>query len=236
MNFLLRIAALILVLVSTNGTAAIVTYEFDDGGAGLTFLNSVPPGGNISDGVSAIDPNIIGASAWTVSNSTQTVNQTIFSLAGFGSPNRGQAAAGRNWLTGNSFEFFLTVRPGYALDLTQFSFNEQGSNGAQGLGPTSWEFYIDDGLVANGSATRGQPGGMHSGALSLTSLTGNVFFSIRAANADVDNATWRVDDFTLDGTVSAVPLPPAALLFITAGALFSTVGRNGKTQEIVHSV
>lgn len=40
---------------------------------------------------------------------------------GFGAlPNRGQAAAGRNWLTGNSFVFTLTIGPGFALDLSDF--------------------------------------------------------------------------------------------------------------------
>lgn len=219
-----KLACLLSVLAtlwSAGAAAAVVTYIFDDGGTGTTLLNSDPTSSGVSNGVSVLDPNLIGASTWSLDTGT------VEGLQGFRpTPNRGIAVAGRNWLTGNTFNFTLTVRPGYALNLTGFSFNEQGSASVtgQGLGPTEWQLFVNGALVGQGSASRGQSAeNAESGAISLGSpLQGTLSFEMRAFYSNLnevgisDNATWRVDDFALEGAVTAVPLLGALPLMLSA--------------------
>ncbi len=186
--------------------ATIVSYTFDDGGA--TFINAPD----------AVAPNIL-ASPWSDADGTLT------NLNGLPTP--GRAVAARSWHDGNNFELTLSVAPGFALDLTGYAFDEQGSNGGQGLGPTAWSMFINSNLVASGSANRGSPGGSHAGALLLSGLTGSVVIQLFATGSESSvalpddnaaNATWRIDDFVLQGSVAAVPLPPAVLLLGSAAA------------------
>jgi len=180
--------------------APIVSFTFDDGGA--TFVNA---------------PNSIAehlsSSAWSDADGTLTTLN--------GLPPPGVAIAARSWHDGNHFEFTLTVAPGYQMALTGFAFDEQGSSGAQGLGPTAWSMAINALEVANGNATRGNPGGSHGDALDFTGLTGDVVVRLFASGAEdgsgtASNATWRIDDFEFTGTVSAVPVPAAGVLFGSA--------------------
>ena len=180
-----------------------VSYTFDDGGA--TFVNAP----------NTIDPFLSG-SAWSDADGTLT------SLNGVPTP--GVAVAARSWHDGNNFAFTLTVAEGYRLDLDGYAFNEQASNGGQGLGPTTWTMVINGLEVGAGAANRGNPGGSHAGTLGLNGLTGAILFEIFAFGAEetspgagnAANASWRIDNFTLSGSVSAVPLPAAAVLFGSA--------------------
>ena len=180
----------------------IVTYTFDSGSATL-----------VNPGVSVSDPNITNISAWTDRDNALVANGLV------GNPSTGRAIAatsfGSGGNPGNEFQFSFTVNGTLALD--GFSFWEQGSNGNNGSGPGSWALFVNSQQVATGNTVLGQPGGSESGPLSLTGLTGVVNVGIFASGASNDTtATWRVDNFTFTGNVSAVPLPPALLLFGSA--------------------
>ncbi|MEQ8659476.1 MAG: hypothetical protein RLW62_01525 [Gammaproteobacteria bacterium] len=189
--------------------AAVVLYTFDD--AGGAFVNQA----------ASVAANLT-ASAWGDADGTLT------SLRGVSGD--GNAIAARSWHDINNFAFTLSVATGFRLDLAGFSFEEQGSSGGQGLGPTSWNMRINGFEVAGGDAFRGNPGDAESGLLALAGLTGNVLVEIFASGAETSsttsdnaaNATWRIDTFSFDGAVSAVPLPPAVLL--AAPALLGLAG------------
>lgn len=217
----------LLSFVASNVTAAtIVQYLFDDGVYNIDPAVDKP---FLNPGVSVSDPNIGAISAWTDTDGTLT------SLAGFSLDNRGKAVAARDWHDGNSFSFSFTVAGGYALNLDGFSFNEQASNGGQGLGPTAWSMFINGAEVANGAGFRGNPGALRSGPLSLTGLTGTVSLRIFATGSEdnnpndaVDtapNATWRIDNFTLTGATTAVPLPASLPLLLAAIGGIGAVAR-----------
>ncbi len=105
---------------------------------------------------------------------------------------------------GNAFRFSFVIADGQRIDLTGFSFNEQSSSGARGSGPTAWQMRINDQWVAHGTATLGNPGGHESGEWALNSLLdlrGTINVELSANGTSAANGTWRVDDFTLIGTV-----------------------------------
>ena len=182
--------------LSAYATSTIVTYAFDDG---TSFLNP---------GVTVSDPAIT-TGAWTDNAGT------IQSLKGQSGSPGDYAIAATNFVGGNTFHFSITVNSG-SLSLDGYSFWQQGSGGSKGNGPTDWALSINNQQVATGSTVLGSPGGAESGPLTLAGLTGTVDFAISATGATADSATWRVDNFSLTGNVSAVPLPPALFLFSSA--------------------
>jgi hypothetical protein len=197
----------LLSLTAANAMAAtIVQYAFDSGTA--TLLNP---------GVSVSDPSISNISAWTDRDGALIANGLV------GNPNTGRAIGatsfGTGAVAGNEFRFSFDVNG--TLSLNSFSFWEQGSAGGNGLGPSAWTLFINDLQVASGPTQLGQPGGSRSGSLvafsQLQNLTGTVNFRLFASGAANDtDATWRVDNFTLEGTVQPVPLPPAMWLLGSA--------------------
>lgn len=202
-----------LALATSAEAATLVSYSFDDGGA--NFVNA--PASIVEH---------LSAGAWSDADGTLTTLN--------GLPPPGLAIAARSWHDGNNFEFTLTVAPGYVLELNGYAFDEQASNGGQGLGPTDWSMSINALEVASGSAFRGPPGGSHADVLALGGLTGDVVVRIFALGSEssalppadnADNASWRIDDFSLTGTVSAVPLPAAGVLFGSALLVLGLRGR-----------
>lgn len=216
------VACLVLVSPLRAGAATVLEYRFDDGAGGATLLNP---------GLVIQDPNLSGVSAWSDADATLVAN----GLNGLGAL-PGRALAARSWHDGNSFLFSFDVASGYRLDLSGYRFDEQGSSGAQGLGPTSWMLSINAAPVANGTASRGNPGVNHAADLALNGLTGSVTLALFATGAEQTpgnptdnsaNATWRVDNFTLLGSVTTVPLPPALALLVAPLFGVLTVRRRG---------
>ena len=187
------------------------TYVVDD--VGDLVDESAPAqllvlGFQSGDGLAFDNPGIVSSAAVfsTVSVWSALIDGTLDPAGrnGFGpATNRGRAISATQFHSaeGNGFTFSLTVADGTAVDLRGFSFNEQGSDGPNGQGPTEWTFKVNDAIVADGFATRGNPGGHHEGALALTNLTGTIQFEIRALGAGASTASWRVDDFMLVGSV-----------------------------------
>ncbi|MEQ8234382.1 MAG: hypothetical protein RLW61_04145 [Gammaproteobacteria bacterium] len=182
--------------------ASVVLYTFDDGLGG--FVNQ-------AESVAAN----LGASAWSDADGALT------DLRGVSGD--GRAVAATSFDDGNTLAFTLNVAPGFRLALDGYSFEEQGSSGNRGLGPTSWSMSINGFGVAAGDAFIGNPGDTESGALALAGLTGDVLVEIFATGATASDATWRIDTFSFDGAVSAVPVPPALLL--AAPVLLGLAGR-----------
>lgn len=191
--------------------ASVVLYTFDDGVGGFV---------NAAESVAAN----LAAGPWSDADGTLT------DLRGVSGD--GRAVAARSWHDINNFAFTLNVAPGHRLELSAFAFEEQGSNGAQGLGPTAWSMSINSHEVASGSADRGNPGDSESGPLELAGLTGAILVEIFATGAESSvpppddnsaNATWRIDTFSFDGVVTPVPVPGAAVLL--APALLALAGR-----------
>lgn len=161
-----------------------------------------------ADGSSFENPGIVTSAAVfsTVSTWSALIDGTLDPAGrnGFGpAANRGRAISATQFdlAEGNGFSFSLTVANGAAVDLRGFSFNEQGSDGPNGQGPSDWTFTINGIPVATGFATRGNPGGHHAGELTLPNLTGVIQFEIQAQGAGAPTASWRVDDFVLMGSV-----------------------------------
>lgn len=150
-------------------------------------------------------------SAWTTQDPLTLIGA---GLNGFDAePNRGRAIGATGFDDGseasaaddgNAFQFTFAIGTGQHLDITGFSFNEQGSNGARGNGPSDWLIRINGHLVATGAVTLGNPGGHQHGDIALDALTGlggSVTVTIAAHGSTAANGTWRIDDFTLSGSV-----------------------------------
>ncbi len=173
-------------VIEAAGT--LLSFTFDDGAGGSTFVNP---------GVAAQAVSIASVSAWSAEDAG-TLNAA--GLNGFEpDPNRGKAVAATSWDDGNAFVFSFDVANGQTVDLTGFRFKEQGSSGGNGNGPTTWTMFINGEQVATGSGTIGNPGGLQTGDLALGGLAGTVTVRIEAGGASAGTATWRIDDFSLEG-------------------------------------
>jgi Ca2+-binding RTX toxin-like protein len=166
----------------------VLRLAFDDGAGGATFLNP---------GVLIQDPVIAQVGSWTTRDSgTLEPN----GLNGFGDPNRGKAIGATSWHDGNAFVFSIDLADDVLFELNALSFKEQGSNGARGNGPSDWVLTLNGVEIATGAATLGTPG-VHSIDLARNDLTGTLTFELAAHGASASTATWRIDDFSLVGTV-----------------------------------
>lgn len=150
-------------------------------------------------------------SAWSTQDAATLIDA---GLNGFDpEPNRGRALGATGFDDGdvasteddgNALLFSFVIAAGERIDLSGFSFKEQASNGARGTGPSDWQMLINGLVVAEGSVTFGNPGGLQAGSLTLAELaglTGTVNVVIHASGTSAPNATWRIDDFMLFGSV-----------------------------------
>ncbi len=205
---------------SAHGAPVTVKYLFDN----ATNTSYANPGLDTS---LAVDPALLNFSAWSDGDGTLIQSTPTAALDGLlGQNSTGRAVAARSWHDGNSFNFSFEVAAGSKLSISRIDFWEQGSSGGQGLGPTSWTMSINGQQVGSGSAFRGNPGNSHVLDSGLpTGLDGVVAFSIFATGAassatppanNAANASWRIDNFTITGDVSPVPVPGAVWLMGSA--------------------
>ena len=197
-----------------------LNYRFDDGAGG--FANPGLANSSVPTSVTFVgDP--ANPAAWIAKSGT------LSSLKGNASTRA--IAIGTGWATGNGFQFTLHVADGKSLDVTSLSFFEQGSGSNLGLGPSQWTIRINDVLRASGNSTPGFGGLFHStenaggDIFSLRSnerMTGDVVVLIEASGAANDTtASWRIDDFSLQGTVS--PITAGAIGAVSGGAGIDTL-------------
>ncbi len=186
--------ALLSLLCQTGGSwaAVLVAYDFDDGAGG---------------GQLGVESTIAGLSAsdWTVRDGTLS----------FSPGTQGMSVTGRSWHDGNEFRFDVTVAPGFQLAVDGYSFDEVRS----ASGPSNWSLSIAGAGVASGATS--DPFANQSGSVDLSGLTGAFSVILGGGGGTSSGGTWRIDNFTLLGEVSAataVPLP-APLGLLVAGLL-----------------
>lgn len=204
----------LLALAAMSGHAAPVNLLY-------TFEGAPSPAGTAAvDTAGSVIPTELVAGDWTAdgpaglrfSNGNGTDNALGVNIANPSPPNQ--------WADSQTLGFSLTVADGFRLAIDSIGFDWCGSNcGGVGSGyATGWSFTIADAtqtytVSRSSDATGGWQ--LFDEAIGLGALTGtvNLYFSPNA----VLGRQFRIDDFSLAGEVSAVPLPPAILLF--GGAL-----------------
>jgi hypothetical protein len=169
-----------------------------------------------------------GASPTTAATFTAT-NLTASAFTGhLGSPGTGAGApvysagsggsyfAASTW-TGatpgaNYFEFTLTPTAGYQIEVTSISFGHRATS----TGPTAFAVRSSsDGFASNlASGTFVNDGFWRaSGTMSITlsALSSGTTFRIYGSGASQAGGTLRLDDVTLNGSVTAVPEPATTI-------------------------
>jgi len=194
---------------ATVTTPVTIKYLFNGAATPGTFLN---PG---------LDPSLAIPATLTTFTAWSDTDSTLTNLNGQSGTDK--AIAARSWHDGNAFNFSFGVAAGSRLSISQIDFWQQGSNGAQGNGPTSWTMSINGQQIGNGTTKLGNPGEARSLSFAANPLAfeGAVAFSIFATGATdgtgtASNATWRIDNFTITGNVAPVPIPGAVWLMGSA--------------------
>jgi hypothetical protein len=125
----------------------------------------------------------------------------------------------------NYFEFTLTPTSGFSVNLTSISFGNRSTT----TGPTNYSFRSgSDSFVGNlnaGSLINDgswYASGTQSVSLTFTSAT---TFRLYASGASSAAGTFRVDDFTVNGSATAVPEPATVAAISGAVALLIAVFR-----------
>ena len=184
---LASVVALIPLWAPPASSTPVVGFDFD--GAGGVFElspDTLAPG--------------LAAAPWS------DLDGVFSSVAG----NPGLALSSRSFHDGNSLLFALSVLPGYVLALDGFAFDQRAS----ASGPSNWALSIAGAQVANGTTSTSFAG--RSGMLGLSGLAGDVVIALSGTGASSSAGTWRVDNFSLTGAVSPVPLPPSLLLLLSS--------------------
>ncbi|HUK81818.1 MAG TPA: PKD domain-containing protein [Verrucomicrobiae bacterium] len=132
-----------------------------------------------------------------------------------GNPSSGQAIATTGFQTSTGppttntscFTFTLVVTNGSQATLSNISFDDQRS----GTGPANFSVHISQ--TANFSSVIYDSGqqtshtsiasGANSFALSLSNLTGTIYFRLYGYSAGASGGTWRIDNLTVQGTVTS---------------------------------
>jgi hypothetical protein len=165
----------------------------------------------------------ITASAFTGSNGATLSNSSPVYAAGSGSYFITQSGwTGTNPGT-NYFEFTITPTAGSSVSLTSISFGSRATT----TGPTTYSFRSStDGygtnLATNSLTNDGNwhASGTQSISLTFTSATTFRFYANGASNS---GGTLRIDDFSLGGSMSAVPEPSTYAAIFGAAALVGTI-------------
>ncbi len=190
---------LLLWLLSTPARAGVVvSFDFED-----------------ASGLFTADPGFVlaplAAAAW------RDLDDTLTSFSGVG----GRAIAARDWQDGNAFAFSMDIPATHTLSLSRFDFDEKSS----ATGPGHWQLDIDGKQVAGATTSRSFQ--HQGGTLASTALTGTVRILLLGDGATSSSGTWRVDNFSLRGQLSSIPLPATWILL--ASALLS-LGRRRRTR------
>ena len=130
--------------------------------------------------------------------------------------NPGRALAARNFLDGNTMMLVVKLLPGVTLALDGYSFDHLAS----ATGPVNWDLEINGTPIAGGATSTSFTA--LSGGLSLDNITDSVTVKLFGFGAASNSGTYRLDNFTLNGSVSSVPLAPGFMLFSSALVFLST--------------
>ncbi|HTS16317.1 MAG TPA: DNA/RNA non-specific endonuclease [Verrucomicrobiae bacterium] len=173
--------------VTNNGTLAF--YSFDAATATPDLTDS-----NLT--ASAVTDGNAGAITYYGGNPGEAVASTSFTLT-----------AGPPTTSFSYFAFSLAISNGYQAALSRFSFDDRASN----TGPTKFDVQIstnasflsviyDSGEKSAHTAFSTSP--MNSLTLSLSNLTGTLYFRIYAYAAGGAGGTWRIDNLNVQGNTN----------------------------------
>lgn len=177
---------MLLVMTSFKQLNAQIIYQHD---FGITTISSYPY--NVAP--PTINGNLSGSS-WT---NTQSPTPAWTSFAG----SAGQAIALTNSGGTPTITLNLAIAAGFKVNVTSFSFWRQRSN----TGAQNWSMTINGISVGSGTVpTTGASTGTIAVGSPVNNQTGSltVVLSLSAASG---TGTFRLDDFTLNGTVTAAP-------------------------------
>lgn len=214
------VAAVVFLSLSATARAAsepetvLIKYLFNDPTLVASFANpGLDPGSLLPSG-------LIADGEWSAS-APGTFDSDGLNLTINGVQSRAVAATDWHDADGNALLFSLNVAPDKRLAITEIRFFQQGSGGANGNGPSQWTLKLNGETLGSGTTTLQAAEERVIDGVSLANfasdLTGAIAFEISALGASANTATWRIDNFTIAGTLTAVPLPGA--LWLMGGAL-----------------
>lgn len=179
-------------LLSVSLTAQIYQHNF-----GTTTISAHP----YTVAPNILDANLSGSS-WSNSKSAWT------SYGG----SSGQALSLANSSGSSTITLTFQVASGYQMSVSTFSFwRQRSSTGAQ-----NWSMTINGIAVGSGTVpTSGASTGNLTPANTISGLTGTITVLISLSGAS-GTGTFRLDDFTLNGTVSTVSVTPAIVVSQTS--------------------
>lgn len=120
-----------------------------------------------------------------------------------------------------SWDFTVTANAGYLLDLSSLTFDDRAS----GTGATDWSVAINGVPVVSNQSTHSA---FSTDPMNTVGWSATAFQNLTSANIEIfgygafgSTGTWRLDNVTLNGTVSAVPdlLPSCLAAVMTLGPL-----------------
>lgn len=208
------LALIALGLLASSLPAQILVYAFSVSSAGPT----------------SSDASLTGVLVSTGGGVTTTSNSSPVS-SGYSGASGGYYLSDNGW-TGtapgtNYFQFSITPsNASVSLTSISFGYRESGTS----TGPVNFSIrssadsYAAD--LATGSLTNTDNNWHSSGSSSITlTFVSTTTFRIYANGATSGTPTLRLDDLTINGTVTAVPEPATVAVWLGLGALWVTVMR-----------
>jgi len=125
----------------------------------------------------------------------------------------GRALAARNFAAGNALVLEITVGSGFSATIDGVAFDHVAS----ASGPTQWTLSINGTDVGGGTTPATFE--RYDDTLALGPLSGALRIELRGLGASSNNGTYRLDNFTLSGAVTPVPLAPALVFAGSVTAL-----------------
>lgn len=153
-----------------------------------------------------------------------TTGQVVISNVTFSGIGRGTGISGSNannrynasgWNSASlnlddHFSFTISADAGFEIDFENFVYTGQAS----GTGPTSFAFRSSiDNFTANIGTPTSTGATVSLAGASFQNLTTPVTFRLYGWGASAAAGTFSVNNFTFNGTVSAVPEPTSLILF-----------------------
>ncbi len=181
------IGVVLLSLASLLQADVLVQYDFE----GETLVASSQDANITASDFSAVGDGAVGYLTGSGGTGTKAYKKNDWANASDDNPN-------------DYFAFSITVAQGYIVDLTGLSFATQRS----GTGPTNWvvKYSTDDSTyyeIEAGNDAVADAFHTHNADLLLPfDVTGTLYFRIYGTNSSDAAGSWRIDDVTLNGSIS----------------------------------
>ena len=131
----------------------------------------------------------------------------------------GRALAARQFADSNLLILDVEITDGFTVDLTALSFDHLASSS----GPTQWQVSINDVLITFGATALAFE--TAAAMFEIGGIRDNISIVIRGSGARSNSGTFRMDNFSLGGSVNPVPIVPPIALLSSAVALLPLLRR-----------